>query len=75
MHASPHDVGFCKFESNKADRQLRLAVVNQTKSAFCLVTLEPEFFHKYRLVGTRYEEPKDIRCQLLVKVSFLIVSY
>lgn len=54
-----------------ADMQWELAVTNSSKSAYCLFSLLPSFFSKFRAVGTAEQQRRGVNCQLYVKVSLL----
>ncbi|KAL1408287.1 hypothetical protein Q8F55_005093 [Vanrija albida] len=44
-----------------------LAATNSSKSAYCLVSLQPAFFSKYRPLGSAAEQRRGVKCQLYVK--------
>jgi cell cycle checkpoint control protein RAD9A len=49
--------------------QWELSVTNSSKSAFCLFTLKPSFFSRYKATGTPDQQRRGVKCQLYAKVS------
>jgi cell cycle checkpoint control protein RAD9A len=48
--------------------QWDLSVTNTSKSAFCLFTLLPSFFFRYKALGTAEQRRRGVKCKLYVKV-------
>lgn len=71
VHARGRGQGKPRLGRCNPDKQWELAVTNSSKSAYCLFTLKPAFFSRYKSLGTAAQQRRCVECKLYVKVSHL----
>lgn len=49
--------------------QWELSVTNSSKSAYCLFSLTPSFFSRFKAHGDAARQRRGVKCQLYVKVG------